>query len=111
MSNLTDNTMIDVVKRYRKKPTLFVQEILGVEPLPYQAEFLEAIASGERKISVRSGHGTGKSTAASWAMLWFFLMHYPNKVVVTAPTSSQLFDALFAELKRWINELPPAMQR
>lgn len=110
MSNLTDNTMIDVVRRYHKRPTLFVQEILGVEPLPYQAEFLEAIASGERKISVRSGHGTGKSTAASWAMLWFFLMHYPNKVVVTAPTSSQLFDALFAELKRWINELPPAMQ-
>jgi len=111
MSNLADNTMIDVVQRYAKRPTLFVQEILGVEPLDYQAEFLEAIASGERKISVRSGHGTGKSTAASWAMLWFFLMHYPNKVVVTAPTSSQLFDALFAELKRWINELPPAMQQ
>ena len=111
MSDLADNTMIDVVQRYAKRPTLFVREILGVEPLPYQAEFLEAIASGERKISVRSGHGTGKSTAASWAMLWFFLMHYPNKVVVTAPTSSQLFDALFAELKRWINELPPAMQQ
>ena len=71
--------------------------------------FLDAIASGERKISIRSGHGTGKSTA-SWAMLWYFLMHYPNKVVVTAPTSSQLFDALFAELKRWINELPEAFQ-
>jgi len=37
-------------------------------------------------------------------------MHYPNKVVVTAPTSSQLFDALFAELKRWINELPEGLQ-
>ena len=110
MSNLAENTMIDFVQRYGKKPALFVQEVLGVEPLPYQAEFLEAIASGERKISIRSGHGTGKSTAASWAMLWYFLMHYPNKVVVTAPTSSQLFDALFAELKRWINELPEGLQ-
>jgi len=110
MSNLAENTMIDFVQRYRKKPALFVQEVLGVEPLPYQAEFLDAIASGERKISIRSGHGTGKSTAASWAMLWYFLMHYPNKVVVTAPTSSQLFDALFAELKRWINELPESLQ-
>ena len=110
MSENAQNTMLQFVERYGKKPALFVQEVLGVEPLPYQAEFLDAIASGERKISIRSGHGTGKSTAASWAMLWYFLMHYPNKVVVTAPTSSQLFDALFAELKRWINELPEGLQ-
>ena len=110
MSDDNHSAMLDFIERYGKKPALFVQEVLGVEPLPYQAEFLEAIASGERKISIRSGHGTGKSTAASWAMLWYFLMHYPNKVVVTAPTSSQLFDALFAELKRWINELPEGLQ-
>ena len=111
MSDQSQNIMLDFVQRYGRKPALFVQEVLGVEPLPYQAEFLDAIASGERKISIRSGHGTGKSTAASWAMLWYFLMHYPNKVVVTAPTSSQLFDALFAELKRWINELPVQLQQ
>jgi len=110
MNDLSRNTMIEFTQRYARKPTLFVREVLGVEPLDYQAEFLEAIASGERKISIRSGHGTGKSTAASWAMLWYFLMHYPNKVVVTAPTSSQLFDALFAEMKRWINELPDAFK-
>tara|TARA_B100000035_G_scaffold12149_1_gene10205 strand:+ start:446 stop:1852 length:1407 start_codon:yes stop_codon:yes gene_type:complete len=110
MNDLSRNTMIEFTQRYARKPTLFVREVLGVEPLGYQAEFLEAIASGERKISIRSGHGTGKSTAASWAMLWYFLMHYPNKVVVTAPTSSQLFDALFAEMKRWINELPDAFK-
>ena len=110
MNDLASNTMLDFTQRYVKAPALFVEEVLGVKPLSYQAEFLNAIASGERKISVRSGHGTGKSTAASWAMLWYFLMHYPNKVVVTAPTSSQLFDALFAEMKRWINELPPHLQ-
>ena len=102
--------MIEFTQRYARSPTLFVREVLGVEPLDYQAEFLEAIADGERKISMRAGHGTGKSTAASWAMLWYFLMHSPNKVVVTAPTSSQLFDALFAEMKRWINELPDAFK-
>lgn len=105
------NPLEGFVRQYYRDPVGFVTEILGVKPLPYQAEFLEAIASGERKISVRSGHGTGKSTAASWAMLWFLLMRFPNKVVVTAPTSGQLFDALFAELKRWVNELPPALQQ
>jgi len=71
---------------------------------------LNAVARGERKISIRSGHGVGKSTGGSWAMLWYLLTRYPVKVVVTAPTSSQLYDALFAELKRWVKELPPAVQ-
>jgi hypothetical protein len=43
-------------------------------------------------------------------MLWFLLTRYPVKVVVTAPTSAQLYDALFAELKRWVKELPPTIQ-
>jgi len=104
------NPFEDFTLQYMDDPVLFVREVLGAEPLPYQSEFLTAIASGERKISIRSGHGTGKSTSASWAMLWFLLMRFPNKVVVTAPTSGQLFDALFAELKRWIGELPKPVQ-
>ena len=108
---MSDNPLTEFVLRYRDNPVLFVKEVLGAEPYDYQSEFLNAISSGERKMSVRSGHGTGKSTSASWAMLWFLLLRFPNKVVVTAPTSSQLFDALFAELKRWINELPPHLQQ
>ena len=108
---MSNNPLQEFVLRYRDDPVLFVKEVLGADPYDYQSEFLEAISSGERKMSVRSGHGTGKSTSASWAMLWFLLLRFPNKVVVTAPTSSQLFDALFAELKRWINELPPHLQQ
>jgi phage terminase large subunit len=104
------NPLEEFVREYHGNPVGFVRDILGAEPLPYQAEFLEALADGERKMSVRSGHGTGKSTAASWAMLWFVMLRFPNKVVVTAPTSGQLFDALFAELKRWINELPDPLK-
>ena len=107
---MTDNPFDDFVIEYFDDPVRFVQEVLGAEPLPYQADFLNAIAGNERKISVRSGHGTGKSTSASWAMLWYLMLRFPNKVVVTAPTSGQLFDALFAELKRWIGELPEQLQ-
>ena len=108
---MSDNPLTEFVMRYRDNPVLFVKEVLGATPYDYQAEFLDAIARGERKMSVRSGHGTGKSTSASWAMLWYVLLRFPNKVVVTAPTSSQLFDALFAELKRWVNELPPHLHQ
>ena len=97
--------------RYHDDPVLFVREVLGVDPDTWQTLFLEAVARGDRKISVRSGHGVGKSTASSWAMLWFFLTRSPVKIVVTAPTSAQLFDAMFAELKRWIGELPELLNQ
>ena len=103
------NPFVDFLKRYRTNPVAFVREVLGVEPDQWQIEFLEAVASGHRRISVRSGHGVGKSTGASWVMLWYLLTRYPVKVVVTAPTSAQLYDALFAELKRWVKELPPTL--
>ena len=107
---MTNNFMEEFTQAYYDDPVRFVREMLGADPYEYQREFLEALAQGERKMSVKSGHGTGKSTTASWAMLWFLLLRYPVKVVVTGPTSSQLFDAMFAELKRWINELPKELQ-
>lgn len=102
---------MDFITKYRTDPVAFVNEVLGVQPDEWQSDFLNAVASGKRRISVRSGHGTGKSTAGSWAMLWFLLTRYPVKVVVTAPTSAQLYDALFAELKRWVKELPDSVQQ
>ena len=110
MSSAPRNFMEEFVAAYGNDPVLFVEEMLGAQPFDYQAEFLRALLA-ERKMTVKSGHGTGKSTTASWAMLWFMLLRYPCKVVVTAPTSSQLFDAMFAELKRWINELPKELQQ
>jgi hypothetical protein len=92
--------------RYHDDPVAFVKEVLKAKPLAWQEDFLRKIANGSRRISVRAGHGVGKSTACSWALIWHMLTRFPQKAVCTAPTSSQLFDALFAELKRWVNELP-----
>ncbi len=107
---MAENPYVDFVKRYRNDPVGFVRGVFKQEPDPWQVEFLDAIASGERKVSIRSGHGVGKSTGAAWAMLWYLTTRYPVKIVVTAPTSAQLFDALFAEVKRWINEAPVAIK-
>ena len=106
---VANNPFVEFVKLYKHNPVLFVREVLGVSPDPWQVDFLTHIATGKRRISVRSGHGVGKSTAASWAMLWFLFLRFPVKVVVTAPTSSQLYDALFAEVKRWVKQLPPML--
>ena len=100
------NPFQDFIDRYYDEPSLFVREVLGQEPDEWQDEFLTAIAKGKRKISVRSGHGVGKSTGASWAAIWYVCTRYTCKVVITAPTSSQLYDALFAELKAQMKKLP-----
>ena len=106
---MADNPYRDFVRRFYRDPVGFVRVVLGAEPDAWQIQFLEWIAQDERRIAIASGHGVGKSTAAAWAMLWYLLTRYPVKVVVTAPTSAQLYDALFAELKHWINLLPPAL--
>ncbi len=100
----------EFLERYGNDPRSFVQEVLGVEPDGWQGQVLDWIGSGERRISCVSGHGVGKSSCASWAMVWHLLCKYPQKTVVTAPTVGQLQDALATECKRWINELPGALQ-
>jgi hypothetical protein len=101
---------LDFVTAYGGDPVGFVVDVLGANPSPWQRSFLEAVARGERRITVRAGHGVGKSTACSWALIWHMVTRYPQKAVVTAPTAAQLFDALFAELKAWINRLPPILR-
>lgn len=98
------------IETYRDNPVAFVKIVLGADPLPWQCELMDAVAKGTRRISVRAGHGVGKSTCCSWILLWHLCTRMPQKAVVTAPTAGQLFDALFSELKHWANKLPSSLR-
>ena len=99
------------LRETRKDPVRFVNEYLGENPDPWQKDILEQISiHSKRQISCASGHGVGKSCLASWVAIHFLLTRYPCKTILTSPTSSQLMDSLFAELKRWIKELPKELQ-
>lgn len=116
---------------YANNSERFVREVLGVGPDlyaevktgrfaglkiqisgidPWQLEVLQAYDRRERRISVVSGHGVGKSTCLSWLAIHQICFRYPQKTVCTAPSSTQLFDALAAEMKSWIKRLPDALQ-
>lgn len=64
------------------------------------------------RLSIRSGHGVGKSAFLSITVLWFMLTRFPCKVPCTAPTAHQLSDVLWAELAKWhrvLEEKYPAL--
>ena len=108
MTQPQENPFIKLMARYRDDPVAFSREVAGIEPDEWQVELLDAVAAPAiRRVSVRSGHGVGKSTAVALAAVWHVLMRVPSKTVVTAPTSSQLFDACFAEMKNVAKRLKP----
>jgi hypothetical protein len=89
---------------YYNDPVKFARDVVGCEPTEDQQEILYALHE-HGHVAVRSGHGIGKSTAMSLAILWFMSTRPQAKVPVTAPTSHQLFDVLWGELIKWHRQM------
>lgn len=58
------------VPKYRKDPVLFAKEVLKFTPESYQRDLLMDLA-GNPKVSIKSGHGVGKTASEAVAALWF----------------------------------------
>jgi phage terminase large subunit len=110
VSATTELSFASLLARYGRSSELFVREVLGLDPDPWQLDTLQALDRGVTRISIRSGHGVGKSTLIACVMLWFLVTRFPVKIVVTAPTASQLYDALWAEVRAFVKKLPMAWQ-
>jgi len=85
-------------------PALFAEEALNAKPTDQQWEASRAIVA-RRRVTIRSGHGTGKSAFMAWCVMWFLICYFPCKVPCTAPTGHQLNDVLWAEIARWHRQL------
>jgi phage terminase large subunit len=105
------NPFHTAIARYHRAPIAFVREVLHADPDPWQIEALRAVARGHTRVAIRSGHGVGKTALAAWVMTWFANTRAPFKIAVTAPTAPQLFDALWPELVKWFNLLPPGWRQ
>ena len=93
---MLSEAVLNRFKIWREDAISFVNEVLLVNK-PHikistqQRQFLEALPR-QKRISIRSGHGTGKDASAAWAVLWFLSTRIYAKVVCTAPTARQLND-------------------
>jgi phage terminase large subunit len=95
-----------------KSPTnalLFVTDVLGASPEPWQCEALRLISENDR-LSIRAGHGVGKTTFIAWVVLWFMLTRFPFKIPITANSQDQLRDVVWPELRKWRDKLPEPLK-
>lgn len=90
---------------YQKNPVLFAKEVCSYDPDEWQRDVLMDIA-GFTKVSVRSGHGVGKTSVEAIVLLWFLSCFRFPKVIATAPTRQQLNDILWSEVEKWRSKSP-----
>ncbi len=84
---------------YRDEPVRFAIEVLGLYLCRAQRRILEAIARG-RRVVIRSGQKTGKSTSFVAAALWWACTRGRGRVLLTAPGHRQVKKVLWKELRR-----------
>lgn len=98
------------ILHFRRNPLLFVTKVLGASPETWQEQALNAFLSSPR-MSIRSGHGVGKSTFLAWLIIHHHATQYPAKTGTTAPTEHQLRDILWTEVRKWLARAPESFQQ
>jgi phage terminase large subunit len=83
----------------------------GIEPLePWQVRVFEAIRDGNRRLSIRSGHGVGKSATLAILIIWYLLTRTDVKIPVIAGSQDQLAQTTWPEISFWIRQLPEPLR-
>jgi len=112
----------------QKSPIFFIECMWGLTPERDNSKFVKgkhltwqqhdillaverAIKKeGSRRITVRSGHGIGKSSTLAMLILWYLFCYKDAQVPCTAPTSDQIHDILWKEVAKWLKLMPKPVQ-
>jgi hypothetical protein len=98
-----NQSVLNKLKEWKNSPLQFAKDCIQAEPTTQQIELLTSVQK-EKRITIRSGHGTGKDCSVSWVIFWFMITRPYAKVVCTAPTNRQLKDVLVSELSKWLRQ-------
>lgn len=95
----------DQLRRWRADPSVFVREVFGAIPDPWQDEILKAFPSNQR-IAMKASKGPGKSTVLAW-LAWNFLVTRPDpKIAAASISGDNLRDGLWSEMAKWREKSP-----
>jgi phage terminase large subunit len=95
----------DNILRWIERPDIFVREVFGVTPDPWQDDVLRAFPTHQR-IAMQACKGPGKTALLAW-VAWNFLATRPYpKVAATSITADTLADTLWSEMAKWQQKSP-----
>lgn len=97
------NDFLEILDYYYDNPVAFFEDILCMTPDDWQKNVLNDLVE-HPKVSVRSGQGVGKTALEAGAIIWFLVCRPYSRVIATAPTMQQLYDVLWAEIAKWLND-------
>lgn len=98
-SILSDPRYLDLVRHYRRNWVAFAAVLVNKKPTWQQREVVSAIQQIRARVSVSSGHGTGKSDMASIIILAFMILNPESRVVIVANNAMQVRNIIWKYLK------------
>ena len=96
---------LEFVSHYQGDIVRFAIEVCGYELSRQQVRLLTAFARSRSRVSVSSGHGTGKTVSLSIVALWHLLCHPLAVMLVTANDMDQSKATLWKEVGRCLERI------
>ncbi len=94
--------LIEALDVYYDDPAAFLEDMLGMGCDEWQKETAQDVGCSA-KVAVKSGQGVGKTALEAGLIIWFLVCRPYSKVIATAPTMQQLYNVLWAEIKKWLD--------
>lgn len=89
----------ELLKRFQNNWIEFAAVIANKRPTWQQRQIIEAILPKGARVSVSSGHGTGKSDMTSIMILAFMILNPESRVVVVANNAAQVRNVIWKYIK------------
>ena len=94
--------LMSAIEVYYDDPAAFLEDLLNMKCDDWQNEVVADVAAYP-KVAVKSGQGVGKTALEAGLIIWFLICRPYSKIIATAPTMQQLYNVLWAEIKKWLD--------
>jgi len=93
-----DSRWLSFVDRYAFNLYAFAVEVCGMEVTPQQKQLFDETSPYGSRVSVASGHGTGKTRSFGVIALWHLLCYRDSNTYVTAPKLKTVREGVWKEI-------------